>query len=466
MCGIFAIVDHPDAARLTALGLAALQHRGQESAGLAVAHQGRLQVERQVGSVAHVLQPHVLQQLLGRSAIGHVRYATSGDQRARDAQPLSLGGAKPLAVAHNGHLTNAGPLRRALQGGPNPFATGTDTEVILHLLAHQPGASLAERLQTVLSQVQGAYTLAVTDGRETVVARDPRGWRPLVLGRRRSPLGTAWLAASETVALQACDAEVVREIAPGEIATLGAQGQGESAPSPSRFVEPPADRRACVFEMVYFARPDSELFGRGVFATRHRMGEQLAAEQPPLHNGEICADVVVPIPDSGVAAALGYARRSGLPYEPGLMRAPEGGRTFIQPTQALRELGVRRKLHPVPELVAGARVVLVDDSLVRGTTSRQAIALLRQAGAREIHLRIAAPAVQWPCWYGIDTPSRDELLAARLSHAPGPAWQAVAAWLGADSLGYLSEEGLLQAAGPGGWCTACFTGRYPVPLVP
>lgn len=464
MCGIFAIVDHPEAARLTALGLAALQHRGQESAGIAVADRGQLRLERQVGSVAHVLQPQVLQRLPGDSAIGHVRYATSGDHRVRDAQPLSLPGQNPLAVAHNGHLTNAGPLRRALQGQANPFATGTDTEVILQLLAQQPGASLVERLQAVLSQVQGAYTLAVTDGRETVIARDPRGWRPLVLGRRRTPQGTAWLAASETVALQACDAELVREVAPGEILRLGeAQGAGQAdAAHASRWVGPPAERRACVFEVVYFARPDSELFGRGVFATRHRMGEQLAAEQPPLRHGQRCADVVVPIPDSGTAAALGYARRCGLPYEPGLMRAPEGGRTFIQPTQALRELGVRRKLQVVPELVAGARVVLVDDSLVRGTTSRQAIALLRQAGAREIHLRIAAPPVQWPCYYGIDTPSRDELLAARL----GPQHQEIAEWLGADSLGYLSEQGLLQSAGPGGWCTACFTGAYPQPLAP
>lgn len=287
MCGIFAIVDHPDAARLTALGLAALQHRGQESAGIAVAKAGALRVERQVGSVAHVLQPQVLQQLVGDSALGHVRYATSGDQRARDAQPLSLSEPAPLAIAHNGHLTNAGALRRALQGDAGVFATGTDTEVILQLLARQPGANLVERLIAVLQHVEGAYTLAVSDGRDTVVARDPRGWRPLVLGRRRGPQGTAWLAASETVALQACEAEVVREVAPGEVALLGA-----TAAQPVHFLAPATERRACVFELVYFARPDSELFGRGVFATRHRMGERLAAEQPPWRDGQDRKSVV------------------------------------------------------------------------------------------------------------------------------------------------------------------------------
>ncbi len=448
MCGIFAIVDHPEAAHLTGIGLAALQHRGQESAGLAVANAGKLAVCRQVGSVAHVLRPDLLQQLVGTSAIGHVRYATSGDQRARDAQPLiSAQAGHQLAIAHNGHLTNARPLRRALDRGNSPFATGTDTEVILHLLARHPGPDLAKRLAAVLADVQGAYTLAVSDGVQTVVARDPRGWRPLVLGRKPSRLGTAWLAASETVALSACGAEVVREVQPGEIVTLGRQGVGAS-----EFLSPQLPRRACVFELVYFARPDSDLFGQGVFATRHRLGEQLASEQP------VEADVVVPIPDSGTAAALGYARRSGLPYEPGLLRAPEGGRTFIQPTQALRELGVRRKLQPVPELVRGMRLVLVDDSLVRGTTSRQAIALLRQAGAKEIHLRIAAPPMQWPCWYGIDTPDRQELLAARLDAV------SIAQWLGADSIGYLSEPGLLRAVGGDGWCTACFSGVYPLPL--
>lgn len=448
MCGIFAIVNHPEAARLTGIGLAALQHRGQDSAGIAVASGGKLAVSRQVGSVAHVLRPELLQQLVGDSAIGHVRYATSGDQRARDAQPLSSSHTgQQLAIAHNGHLTNARPLRRALDRGNSPFATGTDTEVILQLLALRPGADLAVRLAAVLSDVQGAYTLAVSDGVQTVVARDPRGWRPLVLGRKPSRHGTAWLAASESVALQACGAEVVREVQPGEIVTLGRDG-----PAGSTLMSPQLPRHACIFELVYFARPDSHLFGQGVFATRHRLGQQLAEEQP------VAADVVVPIPDSGAAAALGYARRAGLPYEPGLLRAPEGGRTFIQPTQALRELGVRRKLQPVAELVRGMRLVLVDDSLVRGTTSRQAIALLRRAGASEIHLRIAAPPMQWPCWYGIDTPDRQELLAARLDAA------SIAEWLGADSVGFLSEDRLLRAVGGAGWCTACFSGHYPLPL--
>lgn len=448
MCGIFAIVNHPEAAQLTAIGLAALQHRGQDSAGLAVACAGKLVTYRQVGSVAQVLRPDLLAQLAGESAIGHVRYATSGDQRTRDAQPLSSShGDRQLAVAHNGHLTNARPLRRALDRGNSPFASGTDTEVILQLLARRPGPDLAQRLAAVLADVQGAYTLAICDGQQTVVARDPHGWRPLVLGRKASQLGTAWLAASETVALQACGAEVVREVLPGEIVTLGGEGAGSSA-----VVGPAVARRACIFELVYFARPDSELFGQGVSATRHRLGEQLAAEQP------VEADVVVPIPESGTASALGYARKLAIPYELGLLRAPDGGRTFLQPTQALRELGVRRKLQPVAELVRGRRVVLVDDSLVRGTTSRQAIALLRQAGAQEIHLRIASPPVQWPCWYGIDTPNRQELLAARLDAAT------IAQWLGADSVGYLTESGLLRAVGGEGWCTTCFSGTYPLPL--
>lgn len=456
MCGVFGIQNHPEAARLATVGLHALQHRGQESAGIAssrgTSHDGRgseIFLQRQMGHVSHVFDARTLELLPGHMAIGHVRYSTSGASRLRNAQPICLDTASgSLAVAHNGNLTNAGPLRRELSEGGALFSSGTDTEVILHLLAREPAGTLAERLLRIMPRLEGAYSLTLTDGQDVVAARDPFGWRPLVLGKRDDGAGgTSWLAASETAALLLCGAEVVREVEPGEVVTLSPQG-----PQSLRLPSLPV-RRACVFEHVYFARPDSIVFGQTVYDVRKRFGAQLAREQPVPG-----ADVVIPVPDSGVSAALGYSREVGLPYELGLIRSHYVGRTFIQPSAHLREIGVRLKLSPVRQIIAGKSLVVVDDSLVRGTTSRQIISLLREAGAREVHLRISSPPVSWPCWYGIDTPDRDQLIGAR--HTADE----IARLIGADTVGYLSEAGLRAAAddGKGGtWCTACFAGDYP-----
>lgn len=446
MCGIFAIVHHPDAAALTALGLHALQHRGQESTGIAMRVGDEVVVQRHMGLVADVFDHAQLLSVQAQSAIGHVRYSTSGASHLRNAQPLHVDtAAQTLAIAHNGNLTNAQALRQQLAQRGSLFTSSTDTEVILHLLAHQTGATLGERMAAVMPALQGAYAVAIYDGETVAVARDPYGWRPLVLGSLASEAGTAWLAASETAALQACDATIVREVEPGEVVELRASGCTRV-----HLASPLPPRRACIFEHVYFARPDSVVFGRGVYHLRKRLGQQLALEHP------IHADAVIPVPDSGVPAALGYAQQAQLPYEIGLLRSHEQGRTFLQPSPSLREAGVRRKLSPVREVIAGKSLIVVDDSLVRGTTARQIVRELRDHGAREVHLRIASPPVRWPCWYGIDTPSRTQLIAA--TEEP----EAIARWLGADSLGYLSLAGLADVAGADGWCAACFDGAYPI----
>ncbi len=453
MCGVFGLYGHPDAARLTSVGLHALQHRGQESAGIASSAGGEVFVQRHMGHVVQIFDEPTLALLPGHMAIGHVRYSTSGASRLRNAQPLCLDTATgSLAIGHNGNLTSALALRRELSAQGSLFSSGTDTEVVLHLLAREPAGTLAERLLRIMPRLQGAYSLVLCDGQQVVAARDPYGWRPLVLGRRDQAGVQSWLVASETPALSLVGAETVREVQPGEVVTLGPDGV-----TSLHLPGPLPERRACVFEHVYFARPDSVVFGQTVYEVRKRLGAQLAREQPVLD-----ADVVIPVPDSGVSAALGYARESGIPYELGLIRSHYIGRTFIQPTAALRETGVRRKLSPVREVVEGKRIVVIDDSLVRGTTSRQIIGLLRDAGAREIHLRISSPPVTWPCWYGIDTPDRDQLIGAQKSV------EQIAAFITCDSLGYLSESGMIAAAGQGGgpdggWCTACFNGRYPQP---
>ena len=460
MCGVFGIFGHPDAARLTSVGLHALQHRGQESAGIASSAGGEVFLQRHMGHVTDVFGEATLGLLPGHLAIGQVRYSTSGASRLRNAQPLCMDTATgSLAIAHNGNLTNARPLRRELSAMGALFASGTDTEVILHLLAREPTDSLADRMQAVMPRLEGAYSVTLTDGKEVIAARDPYGWRPLVLGLRAGrppsaahPAGEpeAWVVASETPALALVGADYVREVEPGEVVSLDAAAQTTGTPRSNRGLQA-VPRRACVFEHVYFARPDAIAFGETVYEVRKRLGAQLAREHPVPD-----ADLVIPVPDSGVSAALGYSRASGLPYELGLIRSHYVGRTFIQPTPALREAGVRLKLSPVREVIAGKRIVVIDDSLVRGTTSRQIIGLLREAGAKEIHLRISSPPVAWPCWYGIDTPDRDQLVAA----AKDP--DEIARFITCDSLGYLSEEGMLQAAGKdAGWCTACFTGRYP-----
>ena len=445
MCGVFGIFGHPDAAVLTSIGLHALQHRGQESAGIASSPGGEVFLQRAMGHVAAIFDQQTLKNLPGIMAIGQVRYSTTGGSRLRNAQPICLDTSiGSLAVAHNGNLVNAVPLRQKLAAEGALFSSGTDTEVILHLLSRQKG-SLGERMLAVMPQLKGAYSLLLTDGIEVVACRDPYGYRPLALGFRRDAHGEAWMAASEVPALQLVGGEYVREIEPGEIVVMRHGGIR------SLKLEQLPERKACVFEHVYFSRPDSVVFGQTVYQTRKRFGAQLAREAPAPN-----AEVVIPVPDSGIAAAMGYAREAGIPYELGLIRSHYVGRTFIQPTVALREIGVRRKLSPVRELIEGKSIVVVDDSLVRGTTSRQIIGLLREAGAREIHLRISSPPTAWPCWYGIDTPDRDQLLAANKT------MDEIAAFITCDSVGYLSPEGLLEAAGKDdGWCTACFTGQYP-----
>ncbi|MEN9799888.1 MAG: hypothetical protein RL653_3585 [Pseudomonadota bacterium] len=441
MCGIFGIHGHKEAANLAYLGLHALQHRGQESAGIAAADDGRLHSHRQLGLVADAFSAEVLGQLPGESAIGHVRYATAGGRGLANAQPFCIeyaGG--PLAVAHNGNLVNAQQLRDELAAQGAVFQSDSDTEVLLHLVAQADGPTLEQRLAHALRRVQGAYSLVFLAADRLVAVRDPHGLRPLVLGKLRD----AWVFASETAALDLIEASYDREVAPGEMVTIGPDGALRSA-----FPLPPAPPAKCVFEHIYFARPDATLFGKSAYAVRKRLGAQLASEHPAD------ADVVIAVPDSGVPAAMGYAEGAGLPYEVGLIRSHYVGRTFIEPQQAIRHFGVKLKLAAVREVLRGKRVVVVDDSIVRGTTSRKIVKMLKDAGAVSVHLRISSPPTRWPCFYGIDTPSRQELIAA--THDVDE----IARYVTADSLGYLSLEGVLKAVGDGdGFCTACFSGKY------
>jgi amidophosphoribosyltransferase len=447
MCGVFGISGHDEAANIAYLGLHSLQHRGQESAGL-VAGDDRLRRHVAMGLVSDVFNREVLARLPGRTAIGHVRYSTSGSSELRNAQPFLFdyaGGT--IAIAHNGNLVNAEALRAALEQSGSIFQTTSDTEVIVHLMAQAPGPDVLSRLKTALAQVQGAYSLVLsTNGGQVIGARDPHGFRPLVLGK----LKDSYVLSSETCAFDLIEADFVREIEPGEIVVI------EPGTITSHRLGPAEVARFCVFEHVYFARPDSQLHGQSVYRARERMGQLLAREQPAV------GDVVVPVPDSGVPSAIGFARASGIPFEMGLIRSHYVGRTFIEPQESIRHFGVRLKLSPVRAVVDGKRVVVVDDSLVRGTTSRKIVKMLRAAGALEVHLRISAPPTTHPCFYGIDTPTRAELVAS--SHT----WDEIARYITCDSLGYLSHDGLLAAAGAepsgGGYCSACFTGKYPVSL--
>ena len=440
MCGIFGIQGHSEAANLAYLGLHALQHRGQESAGIVSVHDGRMHAHRQLGLVADAFSAEALAGLPGSAAIGHVRYATAGGHGLANAQPFTVeyaGG--PLSVAHNGNLVNAQALRSELAATGAVFQSDSDTEVLLHLVAQARGGSLEERLAEALLRVQGAYSLLLLAPDRLVAMRDPHGLRPLVLGRVRD----AWVFASETTALDLIEATYVRELQPGELVTV-LPGGGPF----SRFPLPKVSPARCVFEHVYFSRPDATLFGQSTYAVRKRLGGQLAKEQPAE------ADVVIAVPDSGVPAAMGYAQGAGLPYEVGLIRSHYVGRTFIEPQQAIRHFGVKLKLAAVREVLRGRRVVVVDDSIVRGTTSRKIVKMLKDAGAAEVHLRISSPPTRWPCFYGIDTPSRQELIAA--THGVDE----IARYVTADSLGYLSVEGMLEAVRGEGYCAACFTGKY------
>jgi amidophosphoribosyltransferase len=442
-CGLFGVWNHPEAANVTYLGLYSLQHRGQESAGIAATDGQSFHVEKAMGWVADVFSRDRLKRLPGHRAIGHVRYSTAGSSNLRNAQPISAQTAHgTVALAHNGNLVNAEALRRSLEQDGAVFQSTSDTEVMIHLLARAEGGTLVDQLPRALAKVKGAYTLLLLTPAFMVGLRDPSGFRPLSLGK----LGDAWILASETCALDLLEAEFVRDIEPGEMVVIDDKGVMSFRPFKS------AERLACVFEYVYFARPDSMLWGRNVHAVRKALGHQLAREYP------VEADLVIAVPDSGVSAALGYSEESGIPYDSGLVRNHYVGRTFIEPSQGIRHFGVKVKLNPNREVLMGKRIVVVDDSIVRGTTSRKIVKMIRAAGAREVHMRISSPPIQWPCYYGIDTPTRKELIGA--SHDVDE----ITRYLSADSLGYLSLEGMLKATGndPNHFCHACFTGQYKV----
>jgi amidophosphoribosyltransferase len=450
-CGVFAIHGYPEAANLTYLGLYALQHRGQESAGIATSDGRKLRCVRQMGHVADIFTPGILNELPGDIAIGHTRYSTSGDTVLLNAQPLSVACNKgQIAVAHNGNITNAAELRRELESEGSIFQGTSDTEVVLHLVARSRERTLAGALRDALLQLEGAFSLVFLAEDRIIVARDPHGFRPLAVGRLEQPNGrSSFVFASETCAFDLVGATYEGEVEPGEMVIVGPEGITREHYTPAR------NSAQCVFEHVYFARPDSMVFGLPVAASREKMGRLLARQQP------VEADVVVPVPDSGVAAAIGYAAESGIPYRQALIRNHYVGRTFIEPSQEIRDFGVKLKLNPVRHLLEGKRVILVDDSIVRGTTSRKIVRMVRSAGAREVHLRISCPPTVSPCYYGVDTPSERELIASRHSI------EEIRSFVEADSLGYLSLENLTEAVGDTNqrFCYACYTGEYPTQLV-
>jgi amidophosphoribosyltransferase len=445
-CGVFGIFGHPEAAKMAYLGLYALQHRGQESAGIASTDGAEIHVHKSLGHVQEIFTPDVIAQLPGEVAIGHTRYSTAGDTSLMNAQPVVIDCNKgKLALGHNGNLTNALEVRRRLEHRGSIFQSTSDTEVIVHLIARSSARNLSGAIADALNQVEGAYSLLLLTRDEIYAIRDPRGFRPLCLGR----LNGAWVAASETCAFDLIDAEYVREVEPGEMVRISRSGI-ESI----RFA-PEKPHQYCIFEHVYFSRPDSVVFGRPVNESRERLGRLLAQEHPAV------ADLVTPVPDSGVPAAIGYAAESGIPFRMGLIRNHYIGRTFIEPEQAIRDFGVKLKLNPVRRMLEGKRVVLVDDSIVRGTTSRKIVRLMREAGATEVHVRISCPPTISPCYYGVDTPRRDELIGANNSV------EQIRQFLGADSLGYLSLKSMRAAVEDteGKFCTSCYTGSYPTELV-
>jgi amidophosphoribosyltransferase len=464
MCGVFGAVlpagEPTEAANVAALGLFALQHRGQESAGLAVSDGEQLMLYKDLGMISTVLDERRLPSLRGRLAIAHCRYSTTGSTLWENAQPtFRLGPRRAIAIGHNGNLVNTRELLDQLQGGRARLPASTDTELLTALLADEPAADTVEALRQVLPRVRGAYSLVVLDERRVIGVRDPFGFRPLVLGRMPHPAGdtglwadddatTGWCLASETAALDIVGAEYVRDIEPGELIIL----EPGVAPRSVRFAD--ATPALCVFELIYFARPDTYMEGRNLYEARRRMGIQLAREHPAD------TDMVMPVPDTGAPAAAGYAEEAGIPYREGLVRNRYTGRTFIQPSQTMRQRGVTIKLNPLREVVRGRRLTVVDDSIVRGTTTKQIVSLLRKAGATEVHLRVSAPPIYHPCFYGIDTQIETELIAA--THTE----EQIRAFVGADSLGYLSIRGVLAALDLPyeRFCFACFDGRYPEPV--
>jgi amidophosphoribosyltransferase len=444
-CGIFGIVNHPEASRLAYLGIYALQHRGQESAGIVSSDGEKLFIEKGMGYVADVFEESRLERLQGNSAIGHVRYSTAGESAAWNAQPILIDCWRgPVALAHNGNLTNAAQLRHELERDGAIFHSTSDSEVILHLLSRSRRRTLQEAFVEALRIVQGAYSLMLMTPGYLLVARDPRGFRPLCIGR----VNGSYVVASETCALDLIDAEYLRDVEPGEVMRIDEAGLESQMPLSK---EKPA---YCVFEHIYFSRPDSLVFGRTVNSSRREMGRYLAMEHP------VQADVVVPVPDSGVSAAIGYSQESGIPLEFGLIRNHYVGRTFIEPKQSIRNFGVKVKLNPVREILRNKSIVLIDDSIVRGTTSRKIMHIIRAMGAREIHVRITSPPLIAPCYYGIDIPTRRELIASAKSI------DEICRFIEADSLGYLSLESVLKSVEDRKqYCAACFTDRYPTDVI-
>lgn len=441
-CGVFGIFGHHEASTLTQLGLFAQQHRGQEACGIVTSDARDLHQFRSQGLVADVLNEDVLTRLVGSSAIGHTRYSTTGRNTIKEVQPFSVTCQHgDIAVCHNGNLPFAAARRRELEKDGAIFSSTSDTETILHSIARTKAKTVIEAIEKVLAETEGAFSLLFLTPDSLIAVRDPRGFRPLNLGK----LGDAWCVASETCAFDLIDAEYVREIEPGEMVIIDERGVETLRP----FAE--KKKAVCTFEHVYFSRPDSIIFGRSVNESRHKMGKQLAIEHPAD------ADLVVPVPDSGVAAAIGYAKQSGINYRQAIIRNHYVGRTFIEPSQSIRSFGVRLKLNPIKDLIRGQRVVLVDDSIVRGTTSKKIVEMVRESGAKEVHMRISCPPTTNSCYYGVDTPHRRDLIAARMTTAE------VRDYIGADSLGYLSLEGMLESIGidAASTCNACWSGHYP-----
>ncbi|HVW24278.1 MAG TPA: amidophosphoribosyltransferase [Polyangiaceae bacterium] len=464
MCGVFGVYGHPEAANLTYLGLHALQHRGQESAGIVTSDGERLSAHRGMGHVIDVFPQEQIDKLKGPHSIGHVRYSTAGGSYLKNAQPIAVDYSRgSIAVAHNGNLTNSDSLREKLEARGSIFQSSSDTETIVHLVAISTQRSIEDRVADALSQVQGAYSLLCLTEKELIAVRDPMGIRPLCIGQM--PNSDAYVVSSEPTSFDLIGAKYVRSMEPGEMVVFDKKGPRSTRP----FHATP--RKMCIFEYVYFARPDSVLDGVSVYEARKNLGRALADEQP------VDADVVIPVPDSGLPATIGYSERSKIPFEMGLVRSHYVGRTFIEPQQSIRHFGVRLKLNPVGDALKGKRVVVVDDSIVRGTTSRKIVKMLRDAGAKEIHMRISSPPTKWPCYYGIDTPTRGELIAS--SHDV----QEINQYITSDTLAYLSLDKMVEAvmklspaAKPNGkslpvvntraadspFCHACWSGDYPI----
>lgn len=446
MCGIFGIYGHKDAVRLTYLGLFALQHRGQESAGIVASDGKNIKAHKAMGLVADVFTPEILDRLSSRAfrlglAIGHVRYSTTGSSVLKNTQPFGVkykGGY--IAVAHNGNLVNAGSLRNTLEKSGSIFQTTMDSEIIVHLLSKSKEKKFAKALVCALSKLRGAYSLVLMTENQVIAARDPQGFRPLCLGK----LDGAYVVASETCALDLIQAKYVRDIEPGEILFIGKTGLHSIKPFPKK------KHAFCIFEFIYFARPDSNIYGKNVYLTRQRLGRNLAKEHP------VDCDMIMPIPDSGTYAALGFAKESKIPFEMGIIRNHYIGRTFIQPSQYIRDFGVKVKLNPVRELIKDKQIAVIEDSIVRGTTSRVRMRTLREAGAKKIHMRVSCPPHRSPCYYGIDFPTKKELIANRKNI------NQIRKFIGLDSLAYLSLDGMYKAMflPRSEFCDACFTGKY------